>query len=419
MSSFRSWQSSTALFTALTFVAGAAAPLVIVQAPAHAQTSSFSDISSDYWARGFIQELANRGVISGFPDGSFRPNDPVTRAQFAAMVRQAFRRSAVRGSSRFVDVPSNYWAADAIQEAYTTGFLSGYPNNVFRPDENIPRAQVLVSLANGLGYSTGGSVGGTLQLYADASAIPDWARPSVAAATDRQIVVNYPDVRFLNPNRSATRAEVAAFIYQALVSSGNVAAISSPYIVGNQASTPTPPTNTAELPAGTLITVRYDEAERIYISTEEPEPVPVTLTVARNVRGQDDRLLIPAGSQIVGELRTVDGGAGARFYAKELVLTDRTRMPLSATSGTVTSTRRVTRGANVGEILAGAALGAGAAAGVAAVTGDRAIATEEVLGGTALGTLASVFLGRDRITLISINPATDLDLTLDSPLVMR
>jgi hypothetical protein len=412
MSSFRSWQSSTAVFTALTFVAGAAAPLVIVQAPAQAQ-SSFSDISSDYWARGFIQELANRGVISGFPDGSFRPNDPVTRAQFAAMVRQAFRRSAVRDSARFVDVPANYWAADAIREAYTTGFLSGYPNNVFRPDENIPRAQVLVSLSNGLGYSTGGSVNGILQAYADANAVPEWARPSVAAATDRQIV------RFLNPNRSATRAEVAAFIYQALVSSGNVAAINSPYIVGNQASTPTPPTNMAELPAGTVITVRYDEAERIYISTEEPEPVPVTLTVARNIRGQGDRLLIPAGSQIVGELRTVDGGTGARFYAKELVLTDRTRMPISAMSGTVTTTRRITRGANVGEILAGAALGAGAAAGVSAVTGDRAIATEEVLGGATLGGLAGLFLGRDRITLISINPAVDLDLTLDSPLVMR
>jgi hypothetical protein len=418
MSSFRSLQSSTALFTALTFMAGAAAPIVM-QVPVQAQSTSFSDLSSDYWASDFIQELANRGIISGFPDGSFRPNDPVTRAQFAAMVRQAFRRSAVREAGRFADVPSSYWAADAIREAYSTGFMSGYPNNVFRPDENIPRAQVLVSLANGLGYSTdNSSVEGTLQFYADASAIPAWARPSVAAATDRQIVVNYPDVQRLSPNRPASRAEVAAFIYQALVSSGTVAAINSPYIIGNQIAVPRSP-NMAQLPAGTLITVRYDEAERIYISTEEPEPVPVTLTVARNVRGQDERLLIPAGSQIVGELRTVDGGAGARFYANELVLTDRTRLPLSATSGTVTTTRRITRGANVGEILAGAALGAGAAAGVAAVTGDRAIATEEVLGGTALGTLASVFLGRDRITLISINPATDLDLTLDSPLVMR
>ncbi len=69
--------------------------------------------------------------------------------------------------------------------------------------------------------------------------------------------------------------------------------------------------------------------------------------------------------------------------------------------------------------MAGAALGAGAAAGVAAVTGDRAIATEEVLGGTALGALAGLFLGRSRVTLIAIDPAADLDLTLNSPLAIR
>lgn len=417
MSSFRSWQSGTAVLSALTLMAGAAAPLVIMQAPAQAQ-SRFSDISADYWAGEFIQELADRGVISGFPDGSFRPNDPVTRAQFAAMVSQAFRRSATRGTVSFADVPSSYWAAAAIRDAYTTGFLSGYPNNIFRPDENIPRAQVLVSLANGLGYASGNSTDQTLLAYNDASAIPNWARPSVAAATDRQIVVNYPNVGTLAPNRAATRAEVAAFIYQALVSSGNVAAIDSPYIVGSQPSNP-PTQGSAQLPIGTAITVRYDDAEKIYISPEEPDPVPVTLTVARNVRSQDDRLLIPAGSQIVGELRVVDGGSGARFYADQLVLTDNTRVPISATSGTVTTTERIGRGANVLEILGGTALGAGAAAAIAAVTGDNAIATEEVLGGAAAGTLAGVFLGRDRVTLISVDPETDLDLTLDSPLAIR
>ena len=414
MSSYRSWQSGTALFSALTIVAGAAAPLVIVQHPVQAQ-STFSDISSDYWARGFIQELANRGVISGFPDGTFRPNDPVTRAQYAAMVRQAFRRSAIREPQRFVDVPSNYWAADAIREAYITGFLAGYPGNTFRPDENIPRAQVLVSLANGLNYAANNSPNGVLQAYNDSNSIPDWARPSIAAATERQIVVNYPDVRFLNPNRSATRAEVAAFIYQALVSSGNVAAISSPYIVGSQPYTP--PQTTVQIPAGATIPVRYEEAEKIYISAEEPEPVPVTLTVERNIVSQNNQVLIPANSQVEGELRVV--GDGAQFYATDLVLPDGTRLPIDATSSVVDTTQEINRNTNVGTILAGAALGAGAAAGVAAVTGDRAIATEEVLGGTALGALAGLFLGRSRVTLIAIDPAADLDLTLNSPLAIR
>lgn len=413
MSRFHAWQSGTAALTALAVIAGAAAPIVI-QIPAQAQATSFSDVSSDYWARPFIRELANRGILSGFPDGTFRPNDPVTRAQFAAMVRQAFRRAAVREANNFMDVPSDYWAAAAIREAYTTGFLSGYPENVFRPDENIPRAQVLVSLSNGLGYNAVNAVDNTLRTYNDAGAVPDWAKNSIAAATEKRIVVNYPDVRVLNPNRSATRAEVAAFIYQALVSSGQVAAIQSPYVVG-QAVTPTPPvTGGVQIPTGITIPVRYDSADKIYISPEEPEPVPLTLTVSRDIVAQNGRVLIPAGSRVSGELRAVQGGA--QFYASEVITTNGNRFPISATSSIVTTTETVTRGANVLELLAGAALGAGAAAGIAAVTGDEAIATEEVLGGGAAGALAGLFLGRNRVTLLSISPDTDLDLRLTSPL---
>ena len=414
MSSYRPLRSGTALFSALTLLAGAATPIVVFQAPTYAQ-STFSDLSSDYWARGFIQELANRGVISGFPDGTFRPNDPVTRAQFAAMVRQAFPRSATRNPVSFNDVPSNYWASEAIRAAYTTGFLSGYPDNFFRPDQNIPRAQVLVSLANGLGYNTTGTIGTTLQVYRDANGIPDWARSSIAAATERQIVVNYPDVSTLNPNRSATRAEVAAFIYQALVSSGQVAAIQSPYVVGSQTSVPTQ--GAVQIPSGVNIPVQYSQAEKIYVSAEEPEPVPVTLTVARNLVSQTGQVLIPAGSQIEGEIRIVSGGA--RFYSREVILPNNTRLPINATSAIVNTTQEINRRTNVGVILAGAALGAGAAAGVSAVTGDRAIATEEVLGGAGLGALAGLFLGRNRVTLIAIDPEADLELTLNSPFVVQ
>lgn len=417
MSHFSMWQSGTAAFSALTILAGAAAPLVVVQAPVQAQNTSFSDLATGYWARDFIQELANRGIISGFPDGTFRPNDPVTRAQFAAMVRQAFRRAATRDPIRFADVPNDYWASEAVREAYTTGFLAGYPDNFFRPDENIPRAQVLVSLANGLGYTSRSSTDSTLNIYNDASAIPDWARNSVAAATERQIVVNYPNLRSLDPNRAATRAEVAAFIYQALVSSGTATAIASPYIVVSQMSVPTTQA-TVQIPTGTNLPVRYDAAERILISLEEPEPVPVTLTIARNIVSQDNQVLIPAGSRVSGELRVVDE-EGARFYAREITLPNNTRLPITATSSLVTTTEEIRRGANILEILAGAALGSGAAAGIAAVTGDNAIATEEVLGGTAAGAIAGLFLGRNKVTLVAIDPETDLDLKLDAPLVFR
>ncbi len=195
-----------------------------------AQTA-FSDVSSDYWAAQFIQQLSQRGVIAGFPDGTFRPEEPVTRAQFAAMIDKAFQKAQQRQAINFTDVPSNYWASSAIQEAYAISFLSGYPGNRFEPNQAIPREQVLVSLANGLGYTPGGNTKSTLQYFNDASNIASYARSPIAAATEKQIVVNYPDVKFLKPTANATRAQVAAFIYQALVSSNQASAINSPYVV--------------------------------------------------------------------------------------------------------------------------------------------------------------------------------------------
>ena len=192
---------------------------------------AFKDVPNNYWAQTFIQELASRNIIKGFPDGSFRPNDPVTRAQFAALLSQAMNKSTIRSSATFTDVASNNWAATAIQKAYTTGFMSGYSATTFRPNENISRVQILVSLANGLGYAPTKPIDTTLQVFSDANAIPAYARNSVGAATENRMVVNYPNLKLLNPNQPATRAEVAAFIYQALVRSGQLKAISSAYIV--------------------------------------------------------------------------------------------------------------------------------------------------------------------------------------------
>lgn len=204
-----------------------------------AQGRSFPDVQN-HWAQSFIEALAQRGVILGFPDGTFRPDDPVTRVQFAAMIRKAFPGPDKRSGTQFVDVPANYWGYDAIEAAYRLGFLEGYPNNVFLPQQNIPRVQVLVSLVTGLQLSPPTEVANVLnQTYQDAAQIPDFARPKVAAATLNQLVVNYPNTALLNPNQNATRADVAAFIYQALVKQGAAPAIgpndvASRYIVGYQ-----------------------------------------------------------------------------------------------------------------------------------------------------------------------------------------
>jgi uncharacterized lipoprotein YddW (UPF0748 family) len=193
----------------------------------------FSDIQN-HWARLFIEALAQRGIVSGFPNGTFRPNNSMTRAEFAAIIGKAFSRPLKRQYVGFVDVPSTYWAAAVIKKAYETGFISGFPDNRFRPEDRITRAQVLVSLVTGLEMAS--KVKSDLitvlpELYQDATAIPGYATDEVAIATRGRLVVNYPNVKIFNPNLAATRADVVVSIYQALVYLEEVPQIQSNYIV--------------------------------------------------------------------------------------------------------------------------------------------------------------------------------------------
>jgi len=412
MSIFPRLQSGTAALLAFGISVGAIAP-IFNAAPSFAQTTGFSDVSSTYWAKDFIAQLAQRNIIAGFPDGSFKPDAPVTRAQFAAMLlkaNQEFKKANVRSAIKFVDVPTTYWANSAIQAAYTTGFLAGYPGSIFRPEQNIPREQALTSLANGLSYTASQSTDTVLSYYNDSSNISSFARSPIAAATEKRMVVNYPNLTTLNPTRNATRAEVAAFLYQALVSNGTAQAISSQYIV-NQA----PVSSNVTIPAGTVLPVKYEKSK---ILVTKDETVPLTLTVDRNITTSDGRVLIPAGSEIVGDLRP--GTGGSQFVAKTLNMNGQS-MDINAASDIITKTETVKKGINIGSLVKDAALGTAAAAAISAVTGDRAIATEELLIGGGAGVVLNLiqnFLGKNSVDLISIEPNTDLNLRLGAPLTV-
>ncbi|MEP1079361.1 S-layer homology domain-containing protein [Leptolyngbya sp. PL-A3] len=236
MSNISCWQAGTAAFLALGLTTATVAPLVS-PAPAFAQTVNFSDVPDNHWAKGFITELTKMGIIEGFPDGTFDPDGPVTRAQFAAMLRRAnanyWERPDVTESVDFDDVSTTYWAATSINVAIEAGFMRGYPGNIFRPEQAIPREQVFVSLANGLGYTQTltQEPSSILNIYQDASSISGYALRGIAAATVNQLVVNYPNVARLRPQNNATRAQVAAAIYQGLVRDGKAPAINSSYIV--------------------------------------------------------------------------------------------------------------------------------------------------------------------------------------------
>jgi len=168
------------------------------------------------------------------------------------------------------------------------------------------------------------------------------------------------------------------------------------------------------IPSGGSLPVHYEEAEKIIVLPDET--VPVTLQIAANVKDRQGRILIPYGSELVGEVQPV--GNGARFVAEEIRIIGESPQPINASSQVVTRREIIDRGASTGDILEGAAIGAAAASVIAGITGDRAIATEEVLGGVGLGALGGLLLGKDEVEVISIDPSRDLDITLNSRLAL-
>ncbi|MBE9006065.1 family 10 glycosylhydrolase [Fortiea sp. LEGE XX443] len=207
-------------------------------------TARFSD-TQNHWARPFIEALAGRRILNGYPNGTFRPDNSVTRAEFAAIVAAVFTIPGKRQYTPFVDVPVNHWAANGIQKAYETGFLIGYPDKYFRPNNRIARGDVLVSLVNGLDIAAKNQpdlLNQLPQIYQDAANIPGYARNQLALATSAGFVTSFPNIKLLNYTTAATRADVAVMVYQALVYLGNAQKIASVYLVTPPTTTPIPTT---------------------------------------------------------------------------------------------------------------------------------------------------------------------------------
>jgi parallel beta-helix repeat protein len=197
-------------------------------------STSFADLEG-HWAAAFVEAMFKKGFISGFPDGTFQPSTPITRAQYAAVIAKTFQLPESNQLNEFKDVKSSFWAAKAIGSAANNGFLKGFPDGTFRPGNNLTKIQALVSIVNGLSLT--GSHPTVLQVYSDRAQIPSYATTATAIATQKLIVVNYPQIEQLEPLREITRAEIAALIYQALVAIGQESAIYSPYIVKPETET--------------------------------------------------------------------------------------------------------------------------------------------------------------------------------------
>ena len=105
-------------------------------------TNNYSDVKDTDWCNNAISTLSNMGILKGYEDGTFHPNAPVTRAEFAAIAAR-FSDGAADDYATFSDVPNDYWASKEIAKAAKLGWIKGYKDGTFRPTNNITRAEVM------------------------------------------------------------------------------------------------------------------------------------------------------------------------------------------------------------------------------------------------------------------------------------
>jgi hypothetical protein len=179
---------------------------------------NFTDLPTSHWAKKFIDPLVQKSWLNGFQDGTFKPDAPITRAQFAALLVGALEPQPKRAALTFHDVPSNFWAAEVIQKAYRAEYLSGFPDLSFAPHNPVTKLQALLAISSGLNLQAVSPPNlKSLQVYRDSADVPSYAASAIATATQLGLVFNRPNLNELQPNRTATRAEVSAMVYQALV----------------------------------------------------------------------------------------------------------------------------------------------------------------------------------------------------------
>lgn len=166
-----------------------------------------------HWAKSAIDQALAAGFVNGYGDGTFRPNQQVTRAEFVTMLGRALDLNADGSSLSFTDagkIPS--WAKEGVAEAVKAGIISGYKDGSFGPHKQLNRAELAAMIVRAGGISPDSQA---KLAFSDAKDIPAWAVPYVAAAVDAGLVSGVGNNRFA-PQQTATRAEAVTLIIKLL-----------------------------------------------------------------------------------------------------------------------------------------------------------------------------------------------------------
>lgn len=172
----------------------------------------FLDITKDMWAAESISYLSEHGIINGRPDGTFGPDDNVTRAELVTMVIKAMGIPLKNPKDSFVDVKSNEWYSSYLATGVDYGLIYGNDFGYFNPNDSISRQDICVILMRAIGEE---NITDLKINFFDANDISDYAKSAVAYWSSINVIKGKEDGLFY-PKHSATRAETAAIIHRAM-----------------------------------------------------------------------------------------------------------------------------------------------------------------------------------------------------------
>ncbi|MBE0451885.1 MAG: S-layer homology domain-containing protein [Clostridia bacterium] len=162
---------------------------------------SSNDISN-HWAESIVNKWLDIGLVDGYPDGSFRPEKSITRAEFMAMINKAYAFDA-ESLIDFTDVKDSHWAYKEVQKAVAMGYISGYPDGTVHLEEPVTRAEAAIMLAKANKLIEASQYSSN---FTDASVLNSWSKGYIGAIYSAKIMSGYPDGTFM-PDAQIKRAE--------------------------------------------------------------------------------------------------------------------------------------------------------------------------------------------------------------------
>jgi 2',3'-cyclic-nucleotide 2'-phosphodiesterase/3'-nucleotidase/5'-nucleotidase len=180
---------------------------------------AFSDVSTSYWGHDAISNLSGKGFVYGYSDGTFKPGNQITRAEFCAIMDKVLNLTTYpQQTQAFTDVNTADWYNQAVETAVYAGIVKGYGDGTFHPNAPISRQEIACVLVQALGKSQLAEENdNNATKFLDDHSIALWSRGFVAVALQQGIVNGYPSGSF-KPKNETTRAEACAMIMNFLKS---------------------------------------------------------------------------------------------------------------------------------------------------------------------------------------------------------